>query len=153
MRQKIYFEILWWVITVVIVLLVLSPIYLNIKNDYPFYTYNIICIVIAVTFMRYIFMLKHHYIVYAKWIKVIFIFIPIPLLLVLTDAISTFQAFVDEEGIYSIMKGMPNGLQKGLSSYIRSEMLFFWAAAMLSNLLLPVRMIVSLWREINKGTH
>ena len=153
MRQKVIFEVLWWIITLVLVLLVLSPIYLNIKGDFPFYFYNIVCIVIAVTFIRYIFLLKHHYIVSAKWIKVLFIFIPIPIFLVLIDAITIFQSFVDEEGIYSIMKGLPNDLQKGLASYIRSEMIFFWAAAMLSNALLPVRMIISLWREINKGTH
>ena len=94
MRQKILFEVLWWIITLVRYPPGFAPIYLNIKGDFPFTFITSFALVIAVTFIRYIFLLKHHYIVHAKWIKVIFIFIPIPVLLILIDAITNFQAFV-----------------------------------------------------------
>lgn len=126
---------------------------MNVGNAYPFYLYNSLCIVLAITLIRYLFLLKYHFIVERKWIKVLFIFIPIPIFLFLMDVLTEFQAFYDEVGIRNIMSELHHKTQSKLSNYIKNEMIFFWAAAFISNALIPVRMIISLWREINKGTH
>lgn len=153
MNNRLTFELIWIIITLLVVTMFMLPIYLNLKLNFPFFIQNIACIIIAITFGRYVFLTRHHFFTYGKWIKVIFIFIPIPVFIFLIDTIGEFQAFYDEEGIHSIMNDLPYRSQRSLSSFIRNEMIFFWTAAMASNILLPVRMIVSIWREVNKGTH
>ena len=143
----------WWVVTGVIIILALLPIYSKIGNNFPFYFQNILIIIIAVTFMRYIFLLKHHWIAGFKWAKTLFIFIPIPIFFFLIGAFYDFQAFSDEKGMMSILTNIPFPDQTGLAKYIRTEMVLFWTAALLANLYMPIRMIISLWREINKGGH
>ncbi len=153
MNKLLQFELVWIMITIVLCSLLMLPVYTNLGLAYPFYKSNIICIVIATTFIRYIFLLKHHYLILAKWIKWLFIFIPIPVFLFLIDVVTEFQGFYDEEGIYSIMHSVAQKTKKGLASYIKNQMMFFWAAAFISNAVMPIRMVISLWREINKGTH
>ena len=128
------------------------PIYLNIGEAYPFYTNNIIIIAIAVTFIRYIFLLKHHWIILSNWIKAVFIFLPIPILFYLLGAQFDFQELVDNDGINSILKELSIEKQNSIGLYIKTEMSFFWSAAFISNALIPFRMIISIWRKINKGT-
>lgn len=146
-------EMVWILLTVVLILLILLPIQSQVGDAYPFYFENIAVIAIAVTLIRYIFLLKYHWVSSAKWIKVIFIFLPIPIFFFLTGAFYDFQAFSDEVGLQSIMTDLPYKEQTGLAKYIRNEIVLFWAAAFIANLYMPIRMILSLWREINKGTH
>lgn len=151
MKYKIAFEFVWWVITLVVVSLFMIPIYLNLGDRYTFYFENILLIIIAITFFRYIFFLKHHWITFSNWIKAIFIFVPIPILFYLLGAQYDFQRFADEEGLRSIMDNLHIDQQNSISTFIKTEMVFFWAAAFICNALLPFRMIISIWRKINKG--
>ena len=152
-KNKIGLELIGWLATIVIVVMSMLPIYTKVGLDFPFYYQNILIIIIAITFARYIFLLKHHWIASQKWIKVLFIFIPIPIFFFLTGAFYDFQAFSDEKGITSILTAIPYKEQLSLAKYIRTEMILFWSAAMLGNLYMPIRMIISLFREINKGKH
>lgn len=153
MKQKVYFEILWIIVTLTVISLVLLPIYMTLGDQFPFYRDNAILILIGITFTRYIFLLKHHWVVSSKWFKIILIFFPIVILFFLLDLLYNFQLFNDQEGIKSIMEGMTYMSQNQMELYIKSEMIFFWVTAFISNFLLPFRMIISLWRKINKGTH
>ena len=101
-NNKIGLEFIWLLITAVVTLLVMLPIYTKLGADYIFLRNNILIIVIAITWCRYIFLLKHHWLSSRKWIKVLFIFIPIPIFFFLIGAFYDFQAFSDEKGIYSI---------------------------------------------------
>ncbi len=105
------------------------------------------------TFVRYIFLLRHHWIAASSWFKLIMVFIPIPVFFFLLNSLYDFQAFLDEENIYSIMENLHFGDQQKLGKYIRAEFVFFWAIAFVANALMPFRMILSVWRKINKGTH
>jgi len=129
------------------------PMYLSIGKDYPFYLDNILTITLAITFIRYIFLLQHHWIAYSKWIKAVFIFIPIPILFFLLGFFYDFQSFYDERGIESVMTHISLKKQTQLSLYIRTQLILFWAAAFITNLILPFRMILSIWRNLHKGTH
>ncbi len=153
LRSKLTLELLWIIITIIITVLILLPIYGHVGAAYKFYGFNVFIIVVAVTFCRYIFLLKHHYISVAKWIKVLFIFIPIPIFFFLMTGFYEFQAFSDEQGIMSMLTALPFKEQTKFITYIKTEILLFWTTAIIANALMPVRMIVSLWREINKGTH
>jgi len=153
LNSKVGLEFISWVITAVVVVIILMPIYTKVEMNYPFYYQNVWIIVIAITFCRYIFLLKHHWLSTRKWIKIVFIFIPVPIFFFLTGAFYDFQAFSDEKGIKSIMSLISADEQSKLAKYIRTEMVLFWSAAFLANAYMPIRMIISLWREINKGTH
>jgi len=143
----------WWIVTAVIIVATLLPIYSRLGDKYPFYFFNIAFIIIAVTFIRYIFLLKHHWLSSAKWIKVAFIFIPIPVFFFLIESFYDFQAYSDEVGLGAMLTELSYNDQASLGKFIRSEMILFWAAAFLANAYMPIRMIISLYREINKGTH
>lgn len=150
-HSKITFEILWLAITLIVIVIFMLPIYNAVGMSYPFYLENGLIIFIAITFMRYLFFLKHHWIAVSNWIKVVFIFVPIPVFIYLMDSLYDFQALYDEEGIGSIMTDIPFKSQKNMSMYIRAQMIFFWVAAFVSNILMPFRMLVSIWKRVNKG--
>jgi len=153
LKSKLGLEIVWLIMTAVITCLVMLPIYSMIGNSYPFYWENVLVIIIAITFCRYIFLLKYHWVSNKKWIKILFIFIPVPIFFFLIGAFYDFQAFTDEHGINSVMGAITPKDQLKLSKFIRSEMILFWSTAFLANAYMPIRMIISLYREVNKGTH
>ncbi len=145
-------EGIWWLITTVVVILLMTPIYTGLGMNYPFYPSNIAFIVVFITFTRYIFLLKYTFFSHIAWIKAILIFFPIPLFFYFMDSLYDFQRFLDEEGLISLMGSMNVDQQYGLAKYIRYEKLFFGTGAMVTIIMLPIRMIVSIWRVRNRGT-
>ena len=151
--KKIMVEGLGWLITLVILALVLLPIYTQIGSAYLFYFDNTMFVLIGVTFLRYMFLLSYHWLSSSKWLKALFIFVPIPIFFYLLGALYEFQAYSDEVGLGEMLSTLSHESEVSLRKYIKSEMLLFWAMAFLSNLYMPIRMILSLWREVNKGYH
>ncbi|MDA8693116.1 hypothetical protein N9L92_03570 [Saprospiraceae bacterium] len=152
MIQKINFEILWWIITAVIAVLILLPIYLNLGESYPFYLDNIILIIISITWMRYIFFLKYHWITVSNYVKSFFMIFSIPVFFFIMGAFYDFNSFYDDGLFDAILSVLPYKSQANMLLYIRTEMIFFLAFAFICNFMLPFRMIMSIWRKINKGT-
>ena len=145
-------EMLWWLITTVIVVLIMTPIFTNLGNSYPFYLANIIFIIVFITLTRYIFLLKYTLFSHATWVKALFVFLPIPLFLYCIDSLYDFQRFLDEEGLISIMDELSSTSQTKLAKYIQYEKLLFGSGAILTLVMFPLRMIVSIWRVRNRGT-
>lgn len=153
MNNKWVVELLGIGITVVLVLLVMLPIHFNLGNMYPFYISNTALIVITVSFARYIFLVRHHWISLSKWIKLVLVFVPIPIFIFLMDTIYNFQTYLDDGVLSEQLLNLPFESQSKLFKYIKTEMIFFWASCFIANLIMPFRMIISIWREVNKGTH
>ena len=145
-------EAIWWLVTAVILALVMAPIFFNIGANYPFYIPNILFIVVFVTFTRYIFLLKYSLFSHTTWIKAVLVFLPIPIFLYFIDAMYDFQRFLDEEGMISVMGSLSADTQYQLAKYVQYENLFFGTGAILTCILFPMRMIVSMWRVRNRGT-
>jgi hypothetical protein len=152
MKNKLTIELISIVITVVLVILFLLPIHDKIGDQYPFYVENALFIIVFFTLMRYLFLMKYHWLANLIWVKVVLVFLSVPILMYLIDNVYDFQSFSDEVGIYTIMENLETSKQKALASYIRNEMMFFWTGAFICALFLPIRMIVSLWRMKNRGT-
>jgi len=150
--QKINFEVLWWVITAVIATLILLPIYLNIGEAYSFYRDNILIIVIAITWTRYIFFMKYHWLTLSNYIKAFFMVLSIPTFLFIIGTFYDFQSFYDDGLFDDVLSVLPYKNQANMLLYIRTEMIFFLAFAFICNFMLPFRMLMSIWRKINKGT-
>ena len=144
-------ELLWWLLTALVVVGLLYPILRDIK-DYPFLVLNIVFIVTSITFARYIFLLKHTFIAKRQWAKVVLVFLCIPIILYLVNGINYFQTFLDEKGIESFMSGIDLEKQYALVSYIRNEMIFFGVGSLISAIIMPFRLLISVWRLHNRGT-
>jgi glucan phosphoethanolaminetransferase (alkaline phosphatase superfamily) len=152
MKNKIILELIWWIATLVIVALFLLPILNYIGAKYSFYPSNIFFIAIFITFTRYIFLLKHTYFAHNRPLKLILIFLPIPLFFYSIDALFNFQNFIDQGGHIEMLNHLHPDTAMNISKYIKYQFVFFGTGAFFVIFLLPIRLIISIWRGINKGT-
>lgn len=143
-------ELIWWVVTALICVGVVYPIYSNVQ-DFPFYLPNLVFIVVFVTFTRYIFLLRYTFLAKRQVLKVIVALSALPIIFLLVQEITLFQSTLDEEGTAHITKGLAGEGQIAMLQYIRTEMLLFGVGAVISAAALPVRMIHSVWRLRNRG--
>lgn len=150
-KSQFLVEGLFWLVTIVVVCLIMLPIYNN-GIDFQFWVYNILFIVITLAFARYIFFLKHMPFSHFTPLKLIFIFTALPLIILLMDGITAFQAYHDEVGLQELVKHLSVDDQNGMMKYIKTEYIFFGVSSIICSLILPIRMIISLWRVRNKGT-
>ena len=104
------------------------------------------------TLARYIFLLRFAPFARFMPLKVVFIFLAIPLLVFLIDGLSMFQNYLDEEGTYSLVSHLDIDRQIPLSKYIRAEVIFFGVGAIITTIIFPFRMIISIWRGRNRNT-
>lgn len=148
---KFSLELIMWIVTAILICLIMLPVYVNIKS-YPFYLTNIIFIVVFFTFARYIFLLKHTIVSRSLIFKGSMMLVSIPLIMYLLDGLSSFQGFVDDIGLQTLVTDLTPSRQQSLITYIRTEMLFFGVGAIIVAILFPFRMLVSIWRGINKNT-
>ena len=152
MNNKWSLELIWWLVTAILVVLLMLPIYSSIGSQYPYYQPNIFFIVVFVTFTRYIFLLKYTFFSHLTWVKAVLVFLPIPLFFYSMDALYDFQRFLDEEGVISILGNLGSEDQYKLAKYIQYQKLFFGAGAITTLMMLPFRMVISMWRVRNRGT-
>jgi len=152
MNNKLTLEIVWWVSTFVLALLVILPIYTSVGLDFMFYIENILSIVVFVTLARWLFLLRHTFFGWNKKVKVVILFLMIPLFFICYDNLIDFQAYIDEQDIMTIVKSLPNEDQLSMAKYIRYEYVFFGVAALMTIIMTPFRIVISVWRQINKGT-
>lgn len=144
-------EILWWIITFLIVALVLLPIYFFV-DGYQYYGINIVFIVSFITLTRYLFLLPYTFLAHKEWMKIVLVFLCIPLAFYLVQGIHHFQTFLDEEGQGGLVGRMTTDRQLQWTTYIRSELLLFGVGGTVAAVLLPFRLFLSVWRGRNRGT-
>lgn len=78
--------------------------------------------------------------------------ISVILFFVMSTALSDFNNFLDIEGLQTLVTHLHVRQQSNMINYMKSEMLFFGVGSIIAGILLPFRMIVSLWRMRNRGT-
>ncbi len=66
-------------------------------------------------------------------------------------ALNDFIDFYQEYGIYAYLQHLPLKKQYSLGDYIFGEYIFFGVLAVISSILLPIRLLISVWRVYNKG--
>ncbi|MFK8102289.1 MAG: hypothetical protein AB8G15_07190, partial [Saprospiraceae bacterium] len=145
-------ELLWWLVTAIIVFVVIYPILSKIEN-YPFLVINTMFVIIFITLTRYMFLLKHTFIAHNEKIKVALIVLCLPIIFYLISELYNFQIFLDEEGITNLIgKTNITAYDEQLLKFIRSEMLLFGVGSIIATFLFPFRMVLSIWRVRNRGT-
>lgn len=149
-KNKIIAEILWWLFTIIILLIVLFPIWDH-KIPFPFYPQNALLIILFITFSRYTLFLPISIIAKTKWLKVIIIGMTVLFTWVVSTSVSDFRNFMDEQGLQTLVEHLHVTKQTSLMRYMKNEMIFFGTGSVISCVLLAMRMIVSLWRMRNTG--
>lgn len=145
-------ELLWWGITLLIACVVLAPVIFSIGKNYPFYLINIIYIVTFITVTRYLFLLPSTFLAKRQIFKTAIVFLCIPFVFYLIEGMHTFQEYLDYEGILTLVASLPVDQQEGYARYIQSELLLFGVGSVISTSIFPVRLIISVWRQYNRGT-
>ena len=144
-------ELLFWAFTILIALAFSYPIYRT-GAPFPFYMMLFLFIITFITLTRYLFLLKFTFLAYQKWIKGIIVFLMIPLASYLINELNMFQTFIDEEGLDQFFRFMPLLERIELTNYIRNVIIFFGTASIIVTILFPFRLILSIWRNMNKQT-
>jgi len=144
-------EIVWWLFTLFVVIAVLYPIYTTVP-DYPFYTSNILFIIIFITLTRFIFLLKHTFLAHYEYLKLAIILFSGISIFLLVNQLNYFQTYLDEQGLESFLGHLDLSKQESMGNYIRQEMLFFGVGSVITVILLPIRLVISIWRSRNRGT-
>ena len=142
-------ESLWWALTLFMVVLILTPIYLTVDN-FPFYILNSIYIVTFITVTRYIFLLKYTFVARREIWKIIFVFLMIPAIFLLVQELNLFQTFLDENGMEAMVgEILPLSRRTAINKYIYNEIMLFGIGSIISCTVLPFRLLISVWRGRN----
>lgn len=149
MDKKIVTEIFWWIVTGIITLAVLFPIIS--AGRYEFTLPNAVLIAAFITITRYMFLLKNTFLSPLQWLKAAMILLAPIIAFLLINEINKFQTFLDEYGWEAVISNGAAVEKEGLSKYIYSEMLFFGVGSVIGSFLLPIRMVISIWRVRNLG--
>jgi hypothetical protein len=148
-QKSLQLEFFWWIFTGIMAFLVVVPILLNVKG-YPFLWSNIIYVITFITLTRYIFLLKYTWLAYRETFKIIFFFLCIPLLFFAIQEINLFQTYLDENGIEALVgRQFPYDRRAALGKYVHSEMLLFGVGTVITGVIFPIRLLISIWRGRN----
>jgi hypothetical protein len=143
-------EIIWWIFTIVLLVVLLFPIYNNV-NNYPFWKSNILFIVAFITLSRYVFLLHHTFLAKQQKLKVVLFFLSIPVIFFLISQVHYFQTYLDEKGVESFLGEMNLTDRNRIAGFIRTQMLFFGIGSVVIAIIFPFRMLLSVWLLRNRG--
>lgn len=141
-------ELIWLVATVILVILVIMPIRSEIYG-FPFEKPNIFFIMVFITLIRWLIFLPNTPFAKVQIIKGIIGIGAIWVGLYALRQFSLFQNFIDDKGVESITQHLPEARQIALHKYIISEYIFFAAGTMIICVMMPFRMLISIWRTHN----
>ena len=144
-------EVFWWLFTFLLAFAVLFPI-IRVVNPYLFLYINLVYIIAFITLTRYVFLLKHTFLAHQQGLKALIIAVSIPLIFYLVSELNYFQTFLDEQGLEGFLGEVPYEKRGNIGTYIRNEMMLFGVGSIIIAIILPFRMMLSLWRWKNRDT-
>jgi hypothetical protein len=152
-KNKLLLELLWWIFTAIFTTMVLYPIWSKV-TVYPerINYYNLAYIITFITLTRYIFLIKYTFLANSQVAKAIMIVVVIPIIIFSIDGVFSFRQILDNDGYAAICQGVPDNQINSIGMYYRNEYLFFGVSAIITAIIFPFRMVVSIWRKINRGT-
>ena len=150
LRWKWMAEILFGIMAIVIAVLVMHPIHDYYGDNFVYYESNYAFIVLFITYTRYLFLLRFTPFSHNLWIKLILVFASIPLMLWLVDDTYDFRRMLEEVGLEPLVQSNNLETRLSLARYAKYEYLFFSTSAIITIVLMPFRMVVSIWKVRNK---
>jgi len=150
LRNKILLELLWWLFTLFIILIIYFPIYLN-GIKFPFFYYNLFFIISSITFIRLIFQMKFSFMAHNLVLKFLLMFGSVVVLMLAYRGIGLYNIFKDENGFYSLFEHLSLEKRYTMAAYVNWQYFFFGVAAMVSAIVMPFRLLISIFRVRNIG--
>lgn len=150
-QTKLNLAGLWILAMILLPVISLWPIYSN-ELDYPFYLNNFVFILTPIFFLRYIFFIKFTFIENTLLPKLLFIPLAIVLIIYSYRGFNEFVNFYNDNGIFYSLEKFDLKKQDFLSTYINRQYIFFAVLSMIVSIIMPFRMLISVWRVYNKGT-
>jgi hypothetical protein len=150
-KNLILLELIWWVITAVIIYAVLYPINQAIYV-WPFKGWNIFFIIVLITLTRYIFLLQHTLIAQKQVVKIVLILLMFPLTFICIDGLNSFMRFYGEVTFEPYTGHLPGKQKMAMDAYLWNEMIFFSVGAAITAPVFAGRLFMSIWRTLNRGT-
>ena len=144
------FELLWWVITLLIAALVLLPIYTKVP-DFPFFLPNFVYVVVAITATRYLFFLDISWLRDRLFLQAAVSLALIPLLFWMGQWFNYFIIFFDEEGPDVLVKYLDPAWRSTIDTYMHSEYRFFGVWAIVACVITPFRLLYNAWVRYKAG--
>lgn len=136
-----------WLLTILVAIAFILPI-INDNIPFPFLEYNLFYAILGMTLFRYIVFWHIHPLANVKLFKIILI-CSVPLsVFVLIEGIHSFVEYNDQVGLQEILGHLSPDRMSFFMTYIRVEYLLFGMMSFLGALLLIVKMIRSIWRQI-----
>lgn len=147
----LWLEIVWWIITGLVVWAVLFPIQ-EAMYVWPYRGWNIVFVVTLLTLGRYIFLLKHTFLAKRQVLKIVLMLMMFPLAILMIKGLHSFLNYI-EENTWDVLTGhLPAPDKKSIEEYIWSEMIFFGVGSVIAPPVFAVRLFISIWRTRNRGT-
>ena len=150
LNNKVLFELIWWVITAVIVTVIMYPIWADF-SIFKFNLTNTLFVACFVTFVRYAFFLKYTYLAHWEKGKIMIVLFSIAIMGTLAFQIQDFNVWYDNGDPDILLKTVKASKREGLLEYIKTEFLFFAVAGIISVIFLAGRLLHSVWRLRNRG--
>ena len=150
-KSVLILEVLWWVVTAIVAVAVVLPA-VQVAEGYLFVRANVVFVVAFITFSRYIFLLRHTFLARRQRLKAGLFFVFIPVVFLLVQELNGFQSYLDNYGFVPMLGHLSLQSFNAYSRYIYNEMLFFGVGAILSGIVLPFRLLISVWRVRNRGS-
>lgn len=149
MQRLLYLESMFWLLALLIAAAVLFPLSRP-GVDFPLIGENMILIITAVILLKHLFLLEYSVINRWRAVKIALIPLSVPFAFYLIRLLSRFTLFMDEQSLTEMCISCAHDTQMTLANYVRIEYLLFGVMAIAAAILLPLKLLRSVWREINR---
>lgn len=151
LKYKWQLEVLFLLITAIITFIIVYPVQSYFESRFPFINTNCFIVFIFLTQARYLFLLRLTPFSHSHIVKLVLLFICIPLLLYVVDQFYEFQNFVDVGKMEEIVLSNESLVRSHqMIKYTTYEMIFFLSGLFITAIITPFRMVVSIWKVVNK---
>lgn len=147
LKHQVITEILWILIAAVLALAVLAPPILSV-GEFLYQYENALIVFGFITVLRLLFFHRQ-----APWLgpkpakgALCIAMIPVILFTILT--INNVQTFVDANGFAALFGGIETDQITQWGRYLRNEVIFFGAGLLICAVILPVVLIIEVWRQV-----
>lgn len=144
-------EVLWWVITAIVVFAVLYPVH-KAMLIWPFEGWNMIFIITLITLGRYIFLLRHTFLAKRQAVKAVLIVLLFPATFLLIGGLNEFMSWIEDHTWEPLTGHLPLTPKREIESYLWTEMIFFGAGSIIAAVVFAGRLLQSIWLTHNRGT-
>lgn len=148
--HPVVYELIWWVFTIVVAVLVLLPIYTHVP-DFPYFVPNFVYVVAAITLTRYLFFLKISWLRDRLLLQAIIAMALLPLIFWMVQYFNEFITYRDEQGPDVFVRHLGRETGQMLDRYLLNEYKFFGVWAVVAALATPFRLVANVWLRYRAG--